>query len=117
MADVVAVNHYWRDRHSCLLANFHRVEGIDECRDAAFLKCPYGMNDDLSPTNNWPLFHYQVKPRWRTVSAAVRVVSHVGCAAKSRKPPAGDGRRVSIGIHLQRRSGERINRVLAGKFT
>src|SRR5580658_5432112 len=84
MADVVAVNHYRRDRHSCLLADFHRVEGINERGDAAFLKCPYSLDHELSPTNNRPLFRDQVKPRWRTMSAAVRVVSHVGCAAKSR---------------------------------
>src|SRR5258708_2786761 len=52
MADVVAVNHYRRDGHSRLLADFHRVEGLNEHRDAAFLKSSYGLNHELSPANN-----------------------------------------------------------------
>src|SRR6476660_2683068 len=48
MADVVAVNHDRGDWHPCLLADLHRVECVNECGNAAFLKGLYSLYYELS---------------------------------------------------------------------
>src|SRR6266403_5501059 len=74
MADVVAVDHDWGNWHSRLLANLHRVESVNERRNATFLKGLYGLDHELSTANDWFVLRNQVKPRWSAVSPTMRVV-------------------------------------------
>src|SRR5260221_12608821 len=114
MAYVVVVDHDGRYRHPCLLANLNCVQSLNECRNATALKGLYNLHDKLSTTIDRFVLRNQIKPRFRAMSPAMWVVSHIGRAAKPAKSPSGYGRRVSIGIHLQCRTDKCIDRILSG---
>src|SRR5580658_5958112 len=52
MAYIVAIDHDGGDGHSCVLANLHRVEGLNKCRNVTLLKGLYSLYNELSTTNN-----------------------------------------------------------------
>src|SRR6266404_587447 len=117
MAHVISIDHDGRDWHPCLLANLHRVESLNERRNAAFLKGLYGLYHELSTANDGLALRYQIKPCWRAVPPSMGVVSHVRCAAEPCQAPRRHRRRVRVGIHLQRRADKSIDCILPGKLT
>src|SRR6266403_3259646 len=60
MADVVAVDHDRGDWHPCLLADLHRVESVNERRNATFLKGLYGLYHELSTANDRLVLNNQI---------------------------------------------------------
>jgi hypothetical protein len=107
----------WGNWHSRLLANLHRVECVNERGNPTFLKGLYGLYHELSTANDWLVLRNQVKPGWRSVPPAMRVVSHVWRAAKPSESPSCHSRRVCLGIHLQRRTNKSIDCILSRKLT
>ena len=116
MGDVVAVDHDGRERHAALLGDGHRIERIDEGRLTAFLKGFDHLHDELLAALQHRHRLGHVEPRGRGMTAAARVVAHVGRTTKASQAAARDGGRMPIAIHLQRRADEEVHRVLASQL-
>src|SRR5260221_4209156 len=103
MAHVIALDHYGLHLYPSLLAHLHRVESLNERRNAAFLKGLYGLYHELSTANDGLALRYQIKPCWCAVPPSMGVVSHVRGPADPGQRPLPPHRGVRAPFLLTRR--------------
>src|SRR3984885_14302926 len=116
MTDVVPVNHDGGDRHACLFADFNSVQGLDERGYVALCERLHSLNHQLSSPGGRAWICLQIQPCGACVPAAVRIMSHIGRAAKAAYSTCCHCGCVCVAIHLQCRSNEAIHGVLPGKL-
>ena len=116
MTHIVAINHHRRDRHAAVAPDLHRVERLDDAGYAALLEGLNQLHDQFAAAHHRRIRGDQTEPWGAAVAAAVRIVTHIRCASESGQSAQGDGGGIRVGIHLQRRTDEQIDTILAGQL-
>src|ERR1700678_765009 len=89
---IIAVDHHRSDGHSCLLADRHCIQRLDERGYSTLCKCLHGLNDQFSSPRGRTRVCLQVEPRRATVPAAMWIMSHVRCATEAADTACGHRR-------------------------
>src|SRR5580700_3749565 len=114
MGNVVAMDHYWRQRETGRGCEIERVQPFDKARCAIRLMGLHHLHHKLASAQALARFLTSAQPGGTVVAAATRVGTHIRRAAKARDPALRCRRAVTLSVDLQRAADEEVAGILSG---